>query len=65
MDPVRSRRLPMVPVGSPPGRTWLRTLLSNEFAVGSLFADTMKPVGGLPRTAPACRSSRSGTSALV
>ena len=31
----------------PPGRTWLRTSLSNVLPVGSLFADTMNPAGGL------------------
>ena len=41
----------------PPGRTWLRTLLSKELPVGSLFADTMNPAGGLTT----CGSSRNGT----
>ena len=90
----------------PPGRTWLRTLLSKVLAVGSLFSDNDEPgrrvdhlgnslngtisygsdwlggglatvshslppvpsrsrYGGFPRTTPACRSSRTGTSALV
>jgi len=31
----------------PPGRTWLSMLLSDVLPVGSLFADTMNPAGGL------------------
>ena len=41
----------------PPGRTWLRTSLSNVFPVGSLFADTTNPARGLT----VCGISRNGT----